>query len=313
MDKNKIIKLDQYCSLSVKGEGAKELLQGQITCDVERINASNFSLGSICNVKGRVISSFLLLKGLVKDEFLLIGPEEMMFKTSEVLKKYSPFYKVNISANNVYKFYAATDQITKELFSLNSLPTDNEAWRKEGIFRSDSSVIISYLDKEFNLLLLSENDFKLVKDSLNQSFKLEVSKYEKSFELSTNDSLWQIDNINNFEVEISIEMTEKYTPHELHYIETGRIDFSKGCFTGQEVIARMHYRAKTLPKVYLAECDSNEIKENMVICDEKNKKVGNLIKATNLPSKSICLISTKEKNLGSPLKIRETDSKLNMI
>ena len=42
--------------------------------------------------------------GVNKDEFLLIGPKEMMLITSDVLKKYSPFYKVNISLDNAYKF-----------------------------------------------------------------------------------------------------------------------------------------------------------------------------------------------------------------
>ena len=75
----------------------------------------------------------------------------------------------------------------------------------------------------------------------------------------------------------------------------------------------MHYRSKSLPRLYLAECEGKDIKENMTLCNEKNNKVGNLIKAVNFLEKSLCLISTKEKNLISPLRVRETNSNLNII
>ena len=46
-------------------------------------------------------------------------------------------------------------------------------------------------------------------------------------------------------------MVSKFTPHELGYHLTERVDFEKGCYTGQEIVARMHYRAKKLPKILI--------------------------------------------------------------
>ena len=63
--------------------------------------------------------------------------------------------------------------------------------------------------------------------------------------------LWLIDDINNLNMEITQEISGDYTPHELGYPATARIDFEKGCYTGQEIVARMHYRAKRLPTVLL--------------------------------------------------------------
>ena len=48
----------------------------------------------------------------------------------------------------------------------------------------------------------------------------------------------------NEDFQYKIGDTNKYTPHELGYHQTNRIDFEKGCYTGQEIVARMHYRAK---------------------------------------------------------------------
>ena len=50
--------------------------------------------------------------------------------------------------------------------------------------------------------------------------------------------------INKGIVEVNKHTSSKFTPHELNYQNNELIDFSKGCFNGQEVIARMEYRGK---------------------------------------------------------------------
>ena len=153
-----------------------------------------------------------------------------------------------------------------------------------------------------------EKEFVLAICNLEDSPQLlDKVKVETSF------SNWFLDDLEHFNVEIMGEISEKYTPHELNYDVTKRIDFDKGCYTGQEVIARMHYRAKNLPRINLAESSNKDLEPNMVICNLKNKKVGNLVKVVNLPTKSFCLVSTKEKNLNTPLKVRETNSSLDFI
>ena len=59
MDKNKVICLDHLSILKISGEGAFDLLQGQITCDVDKVTSANSALGALCNAKGRIISSFI--------------------------------------------------------------------------------------------------------------------------------------------------------------------------------------------------------------------------------------------------------------
>ena len=65
----------------------------------------------------------------------------------------------------------------------------------------------------------------------------------------------------------------KFTPHELGYHLTSRIDFEKGCYTGQEIVARMHYRAKKLPEI-LVKSTNKEVENFMKVYDRDNKVVG---------------------------------------
>lgn len=48
------------------------------------------------------------------------------------------------------------------------------------------------------------------------------------------------------------ETSEKFLPHELNLPELNAISFNKGCYTGQEIIARMHYRGKLKTHLYKA-------------------------------------------------------------
>ena len=101
MDKNKAIDLNHLSILEVNGEGSLELLQGQITCDVTKVSAKNSKLGALCNAKGRIISSFNLCH-LEDCSYALIGHREALIKTEEELRKYSPFYQVEIKENKTF-------------------------------------------------------------------------------------------------------------------------------------------------------------------------------------------------------------------
>jgi len=68
---------------------------------------------------------------------------------------------------------------------------------------------------------------------------------------------WKQLNIQERIASIYPETSGKFLPHDIHLHELGAISFNKGCFTGQEIIARMHYRGKLKKRLYLATIESN--------------------------------------------------------
>ena len=76
MNKKRLINLNYLNILEIAGEGAMELLQGQLTCDMDKVSPKNPILGAICNLKGRVVSSFVVISPLEQNtnKFWLIGP-----------------------------------------------------------------------------------------------------------------------------------------------------------------------------------------------------------------------------------------------
>ena len=283
MKSNELIELDYLSTLEIIGEGAIDLLQGQITADMTKVTDSQNCLGALCNVKGRVESSFLIVKKAeLKDAFLLIGNKEMMKTTQGILQRYAPFYKLEMRINDEYKFIA----IDEDFLSFNFSETDlhlNVQYHKDFIR-------VHYLEKKFHLLLLDK----------------EVDCF-KGLEMTKDLNAWEKDNILNKDFNIKPEDANKYTPHELGYHQTKRIDFEKGCYTGQEIVARMHYRAKKLPFLLAGSLDTDE-STSLEVLNQEGKKAGTLLSTAKEENSNFCLISMNKNYENGEIKFKDSSA-----
>ena len=62
MEEKGLINLEYLSILELNGKGSFELLQGRITADMEKVSDNESVMGAICDIKGRVISSFFVTK-----------------------------------------------------------------------------------------------------------------------------------------------------------------------------------------------------------------------------------------------------------
>ena len=215
---------------------------------MDKVSNSNSVIGAICDIKGRAVSSFVVCKETSSDNnFLLIGNTASIEVAHEVLNQYKPFYDTELSFASTTNIYGIDEETVIKNFPDTEL---SKSFQNYGdAFR------VHYLDKQYHLLL--------TKKRLEEN----VLKAEES------QVLWLIDDINNLNMEITQEISGEFTPHELGYPATARIDFEKGCYTGQEIVARMHYRAKKLPTVLLKN-SSHKYEIGTKIQSEDNKSIG---------------------------------------
>lgn len=288
MNKKRLINLNYLNILEIVGEGAIELLQGQLTCDMGKVSSKNPTQGAICNVKGRIISSFIVVAPNDENtnKFWLIGPELMMKKTQDVLKKYSPFYQVDISILSDKDLYGANNDALESFFpDLNF--NDNQYIRQ-------NSLVLGYLDKKIRLVITNKGD----------------TIFKDSGEISSDLGDWHLDNFLIKDVEITEDLSEKLTPHEINYDVSERVDFEKGCYTGQEIVARMHYRAKSLPRLYLTE-GSNDLAEiNMSVENSAGRRIGSVVKVLKHQKGNYALISIKADELEEDYKTSDGNTLL---
>ena len=200
--------------IQISGVDSAEFLQGQITNDINFVSENKILTSAICNVKGRVLAVFRILR--ISSGFLIFVNKSVAEKFKTHLEKYAVFFKTKIE----------------------------------------------FIDKAIDgIEIISESDWKL-------------NCIERGF------------------VEITESISEVFTPHELNYQNLGLINFEKGCFTGQEVIARMHYRGKL--KFSLAKFSVDErnlLKELDFIFNKAGKKLGQVV----LKEKNEGLVTLKDK------------------
>ena len=200
--------------IQISGVDSAEFLQGQITNDINFVSENKILTSAICNVKGRVLAVFRILRS--SSGFLIFVNKSVAEKFKTHLEKYAVFFKTKIE----------------------------------------------FIDKAIDgIEIISESDWKL-------------NCIERGF------------------VEITESISEVFTTHELNYQNLGLINFEKGCFTGQEVIARMHYRGKL--KFSLAKFSVDErnlLKELDFIFNKAGKKLGQVV----LKEKNEGLVTLKDK------------------
>jgi len=84
---------------------------------------------------------------------------------------------------------------------------------------------------------------------------------------------------------LAAETSEEFIPQMLNLDKLGGISFTKGCYTGQEIVARTHYLGKAKREMFLAECDALACPEpNSTIIDDSTdteQSAGKVLYAQN--------------------------------
>ena len=275
MKGKELIKLEHLSILEINGKGSFELLQGQITSDMEKVSEENCVIGSICDIKGRVVSSFIAAKiEKENDSFFLVGETKALKATQTILEKYQPFYDCSLRLKEGIKFYAIEESCLISDFPKSNLDISSQNY--------DSFFRLHYLEKKYHLIAFIE------------------SEEFKGYNISNDKLPWELDEIINQNFEITSEVINKFTPHELGYHLNTRIDFEKGCYTGQEIVARMHYRAKKLPEI-IVRSTKKEVKNLMKVYDKDSKVVGLILSCTKTRNNYQCLLSMNKNYSGQDL------------
>ena len=217
---NSIVTLSSRGLVQVSGERARELLQGQLTCDLNEITETHSRLGAHCNPQGRIISLFRVI--YYKNSYYLLMPKTLIPQAINGLKKYAVFFKVTLQdVSDQFNFMGYHGDLLTQF--VNSVPNDiNE------VATLNDRLIIKIASQRYEII----GDL----DSLAKEMA------EKAGMISEND--WKYLDIQAGIPTIYPETSEKLLPHEINLHQLNAISFNKGCYTGQEIIARMQYRGK---------------------------------------------------------------------
>ncbi|MEQ1557651.1 MAG: folate-binding protein [Methyloglobulus sp.] len=216
--------------LTVSGNDAAKLLQGQITCNVNDISEIKSSLAAICNPKGRAIATFLLVKKA--DTFLLILPIELL----ETVRKRLQMFVLRSDV----KITDSSDELC--LLGLCESGQPAKPFVND-TFQGITGISLPGLIKRSLLITDVDTAIGFYSEYIN----------DKGFRLASSDDWRYLDIVSGIPW-LTLATSEEFIPQMLNLDKLGGISFNKGCYTGQEIVARTHYLGKSKREMLLAEC-----------------------------------------------------------
>lgn len=102
--------------------------------------------------------------------------------------------------------------------------------------------------------------------------------------------IYRIRRLEQGDAKLSGETVGKYLPQDLNYDINGRVDFNKGCYTGQEIIARLHFRGEPKRRLRLLSLASHEdITPGEKVLNAEGKSIGSVTEAVVSGDTTLCL------------------------
>ncbi|WP_244072065.1 folate-binding protein YgfZ [Nitrosomonas sp. PY1] len=268
-----MIDLSQYYGLiQFSGEDAGTFLQNQLTCDVREVSEHQASYGGYCTPKGRVLVNFLLFR--YKHRYILQLPKNLC----ESLQKRLSLYKLRakVIIENVSQEYTciglAGSHLSQTLGRLfTSLPTLNQPLR-----------FVDLNDHAF--LCLASNRIQLISPSTNA-----IATWEH---LHQQIQIADIAYWNHLTIQAGIpvvlmETQEKFLPQMINLDAIGALSFKKGCYPGQEIVARTQYLGKLKRRMYLCHITTSDIvnpSDSLYCADSADQSCGSIVNATTSQS-----------------------------
>ncbi|MFJ7793322.1 YgfZ/GcvT domain-containing protein [Pseudomonas sp. NPDC096950] len=255
-----------FCTLShegvlaVRGADAGKFLQGQLTCNLNYLSDTQASLGARCTQKGRMQSSFrILLQG---DGVLLAMASELLEPQLADLKKYAVFSKSKLTDESAAWVRFGLDHGDAALSSLGlELPTDTDS-----VARNEGLIAIRVSPERAELWVAVEQA---------DAIKGKLSALLAEGELNQ----WLLGQVRAGIGQVMPSTRELFIPQMLNLQAVGGVSFKKGCYTGQEIVARMQYLGKLKRRLYRLKLDGSELPEpgTQLFAPSHNSSIGEVV------------------------------------
>ncbi|MEJ2177395.1 MAG: hypothetical protein P8Y12_05485 [Gammaproteobacteria bacterium] len=245
-----VMTLDNLSCIEISGPDSEGFLQGQFTNDVSTLQPDSYQLNAYCNPKGRALAVFRLLKA--DDRYNLILPSDLAPGIIHRLQMYKMRAKVEI---------AEAEEVT--LIGAINLDLRN---------RNSSCRVLS----------VDENRTMIVADhaSANEILNNHTTQFAES-------DLWRIAEIVSGTPQVYSATSEEFIPQHINLDLISAVSFSKGCYPGQEIVARLRYLGKMKQRMIAGTVQDDRVIEpgqGVYTVERAEQKSGSVVEAVHCGS-----------------------------
>ena len=235
--------LTQFGLISAYGEQAEEFLQNMLTNNINEVSEGRSQLSALCTQKGRMLSSFrIFLRG---NTYYIRLPQEMLEDTLKRLQMFVLMTKITLEdASNALVRFGYSGPEAKETLSgyLGTAPEEfDDVIESKGI----TAICVPGIQDRYELYGELE-DMKALWTHLNVRG------------VPVGSDSWFLQDVQAGIPNIFEATSESFVPQMANLHLINGVSFKKGCFPGQEVVARMQYLGKLKRRMYLLDIPGTE-------------------------------------------------------
>jgi folate-binding protein YgfZ len=265
---HQIINLDDLTVLFVTGKDATKFLHAQFTNDLASLPVNSWQYSGYCTPKGRLLA-FMTIARINDNEYLLILPAEVCESILPRLRMFVMRDDVTISPQHE-QLHIAGIVSAADVLSDNGLVTEKATGK------------LVALDNTYMLTINEEMGRYLYIADPERIDRLPL-------DLADRNNWTQLD-IQAGVPAIVTATLEAFVPQMVNLDLIGAVNFKKGCYPGQEVVARVHYLGKIKQRMFVA--TTTAIKpakpgDKIYIAEQKDKLAGTVVQASNMNSGQI--------------------------
>lgn len=229
--------------ISATGEESESFLQNQLSNDIKNVNESQSQLNAYCTAKGRALSLFRTFK--YDDTYLLQLPVDRIEASLKRLRMFVLMTKVTLEdvSDNIIAFGIAGPNAETNLKNIFSeIPAESNQCVRDG-----NSLVCKIPGNVTRYMVVTN-----IPGAIEAWKKLETNCKPCSH------NAWSYLDIHAGIPQIYDANSEAFVPQMLNLHNLDGISFQKGCYPGQEVVARMHFLGKLKRRMYLAHTGSDQ-------------------------------------------------------
>lgn len=289
--------LNSWDLISVTGEDRVAFLQGQLTCDLEKLIPGEQTLAAHCNPQGKAWSVARII--ILEDRILLVQPSSVSTVQLPELKKYAAFSKVTIQKETEYQAFGLAGCKSAQYIAEQ---VDTAATHDNSRLLDTGTVLIKQPYPSLRYLVIMKNEAA-------EELLLDLKDKADVFD----DSLWNAMNIAAGTGFIQAETSAQFVPQMLNLQALNAISFTKGCYIGQETVARAKYRGANKRALFILTGRSPVSPKTgqtiEVLLNNNWKRVGTIISACQYGDGHIELLAVlpKDTNPADIFQVKEIE------
>ena len=261
--------LSHFDLLYFSGEESRAFLHSQLSSDVQKLTAATAQYSSYCTPKGRVLASFLLWQSA--EGYFAQLHSGLRESVQSRLTKF-------VLRSNVKISDASSTRV-----SLGFAGNNAEMLAKKCLGTIPQHVLGAIHDDSVTLIRLTPDRFQIITAS-----EQAPALWEKLSRSATTvgNRCWDWLNIRDGIPVITPATEEQFVPQMLNMEIIGAVNFSKGCYPGQEIIARTQHLGMLKRRMYLANIRSDtspQPGEELFSEDVPSQASGMIVNATDSP------------------------------